>query len=98
MAIARRDVMVEATLTLVDAERAPGPELIGAGGDGVVHPGAPLGEAGRGRGAELHAVAIYALERCGRGAKCIGDGARWVLGVVRYLSRTLALVGGVGGG
>ena len=98
MAVARRDVMVEATLSLVDAERAPGPELIGAGGDGVVHPGAPLGEAGRGQGAERHAVAIRAMERCGRGAKCIGDGARGVLGVVRYLSRALALVGGVGGG
>ena len=49
-------------------------------------------------GAERHAVAIRAMERCGRGAKCIGDGARGVLGVVRYLSRALALVGGVGGG
>ena len=65
MAVARRDVMVEATLSLVDAEQAPGPELIGAGGDRVVHPGGPLGEAGRGRGAELYAVAIHALERCG---------------------------------
>ena len=43
MAVARRDVMVEATLSLVDVERTPGPELIGAGGDGVVHTGAPLG-------------------------------------------------------
>ena len=98
MAVARRDMMVEATLSLVDAEQAPGPELIGAGGDGVVHTGAPLGEAGRGQGVELHAVAIRAMKGCGRGAKCIGNGARWVLGVVRYLSRTLALVGGVGGG
>ena len=55
MAAARRDVMVEATLSLVDVERMPGPELIGAGGDGVVHTEAPLGYAGRGRGAELHA-------------------------------------------
>ena len=43
MAVARRDVMVETTLSLVDVERTPGPELIGAGGDGVVHTGAPLG-------------------------------------------------------
>ena len=98
MAVARHDVIVGATLTLVEAKRSPGPKLIGAGGDGVVHPGAPLGEAGRGQGAELHAVPNRAMERCGRGAKCIGDGARWVLGVVRYLSRTLALVGGIGGG
>ena len=98
MAVARRDVMVEATLSLVEAEQTPGPELIGAGGDGVIHTGAPLGKAGRGRGDELHAVAIRAMERCGRGAKCIGDGAHCILGVVRYLSRTLALVGGVGGG
>ena len=98
MAVAWRDVMVGATLSLVDAERAPGPELIGAGGDRIVHPGAPLGEAGRGQGAQCHAVAIRTMERCDRGAKCIGDGARWVLGGVRYLSRTLALVGGVGGG
>ena len=43
----------------------PGPELIGAGRDGVVHPGGPLGEAGRGRGGEVHAMAIHGLERCG---------------------------------
>ena len=98
MAVARHDMMVGAALTLGDAERSPGPKLIGAGGDGVVHPGDPLGEAGRGRGAERHAVAIRAMVRCGRGAKCIADGARRVLGVVRYLSRALALVGGVGGG
>ena len=85
-------------MTLRDAERSPGPTLIGAGGDGVVPTGAPLGYAGRGRGAELHAVAIHAMVGCGRGAKCIGDKARWVLGVVRYLSRPLAIVGGVGGG
>ena len=98
MAVARCDVMVEATLSLVDAERTPGAELIGAGGDGVVHTGAPLGYAGRGQGAELHAVAIHAMVGCGRGAKCISDEARWVLGVLRYLSCPLALVGGVGRG
>ena len=43
-------------------------------------------------------MAIRAMEGCCRGAKCIGDEARWVLGVVRYLSCPLALVGGVGGG
>ena len=43
MAVARRDVMVEAPLSLVDVERTPGPELIGAGGDGVVHTRAPVG-------------------------------------------------------
>ena len=43
MAVARRDVMVEATLGLRDVERTPGPELVGAGGHGVVHTGAPLG-------------------------------------------------------
>ena len=43
MAFARRDVMVEANLSLWDFERTPGPELIGAGGHGVVHTGAPLG-------------------------------------------------------
>ena len=43
MAVARRDVMVEANLSLWDVERTPGPELIGAGGHGVVHTGAPLG-------------------------------------------------------
>ena len=43
-------------------------------------------------------MAIHAMEGCGRGAKCIGDEARWVLGVLRYLSRPLALVGDVGGG
>ena len=43
MAVARRAVMVAATLGLRDVERMPGPELIGAGGHGVVHTGAPLG-------------------------------------------------------
>ena len=43
IAVARRDVMVEATLSLRDVERTPGLELIGAGGHGVVHTGAPLG-------------------------------------------------------
>ena len=43
MALARRDVMLETNLSLVDVERTPGPKLIGVGGDGVVHTGAPLG-------------------------------------------------------
>ena len=43
MAVARRDVMVEADLSLWDFERTPGPDLIGTGGDGLVHTGAPLG-------------------------------------------------------
>ena len=82
MAVAGHDMMVGAALTLGDAERSPGPKLLGAGGDGVVHPGAHLGEAGRGRGAERHAVAIRAMVRCVRGDKCIADGARRVLSVV----------------
>ena len=98
MGVARHDMMVGAALTLGDAKRSPGPKLMGAGSDGVVHPGYPLGEAGRGRGAERHAVAVCAMVRCGRGAKCIADGARHVLGIVRHLSRALELVGGVGGG
>ena len=36
MAVARRDVMVEADLILWDFERMLGPVLIGAGGHGVV--------------------------------------------------------------
>ena len=98
MGVARHDMMVGAALTLGDAKRSPGPKLMGAGSDGVVHPGYPLGEAGRGRGAERHAVAVCAMVRCGRGAICIADGARRVLGIVRHLSRALELVGGVGGG
>ena len=43
MAVAQRDVMVVATLSLVDVEQTPGLELIEAGGDGVVHTGDPLG-------------------------------------------------------
>ena len=43
MAVARRDVMVEANLSLWDVERTPGLELIGAGGHGVFHTRAPLG-------------------------------------------------------
>ena len=43
MAVARRDVMVEADLILWDFERTLGPELIGAGGHGVVHTVPALG-------------------------------------------------------
>ena len=43
MAVARRDVMVEADLILWDFERTLGPELIEAGGHGVVHAVLALG-------------------------------------------------------